>query len=63
VHKGQVQAWALNRYYYKAMIRIRNANPDRALRRSGALRGTGAAAWSITTAKASTMAASPRMLK
>ena len=36
--KGQVQAWALNRYYYQAMIPIKDASliaraPDSALRR------------------------------
>ena len=36
--KGQVQAWALNRYYYQAMIPIKDASliarcEDRALRR------------------------------
>src|SRR5437763_1212344 len=36
--KGQVQAWALNRYYYQAMIPIKDASliarcPDPALRR------------------------------
>ncbi len=33
--KGQVQAWALNRYYYQAMIPIKDASSDRALRRFG----------------------------
>ncbi|MDE2580896.1 MAG: pyrroloquinoline-quinone synthase PqqC [Rhodospirillales bacterium] len=37
--KGQVQAWALNRYYYQAMIPIKDATliarcPDRELRRA-----------------------------
>ena len=31
--KGQVQAWALNRYYYQACIPLKDARPDRALRR------------------------------
>src|SRR5437660_4729304 len=36
--KGQVQAWALNRYYYQAMIPVKDASliarcEDRALRR------------------------------
>ncbi len=31
--KGQVQAWALNRYYYQAMIPIKDAESDRTLRR------------------------------
>ena len=36
--KGQVQAWALNRYYYQAMIPLKDAGliarcEDRALRR------------------------------
>ena len=31
--KGQVQAWALNRYYYQAMHPAEGREPDRALRR------------------------------
>ena len=31
--RGQVQAWALNRYYYQAMIPIKDASSHRALRR------------------------------
>ena len=36
--RGQVQAWALNRYYYQAMIPIKDASSDRALRRSAVRR-------------------------
>ena len=55
--KGQVQAWALNRYYYQAMIPIKDASLIARCddRRSAA---NGARAWSITTAKTTTTAAS-----
>ena len=55
--KGQVQAWALNRYYYQAMIPIKDASLIARCEdpRSAA---NGARAWSTTTARARTTAAS-----
>jgi len=38
MHEGQVQAWALNRYYYQAMIPVKDARPDRAAADDPALR-------------------------
>ena len=48
--KGQVQAWALNRYYYQAMIPLKDALADRAMRGSGICGANGASAWTIMTA-------------
>ena len=55
--KGQVQAWALNRYYYQAMIPIKDASLiARCLDQD--VDASGAAGWSITTARLPGRAAS-----
>ena len=56
--KGQVQAWALNRYYYQAMIPIKDASLLRVatIQTCGA---SGARGWSIMTATRRARAALP----
>ena len=53
--KGQVQAWALNRYYYQAMIPIKDASLIARCdnRRSAA---NGVRVWPTTTARGRTTA-------
>ncbi len=56
--KGQVQAWALNRYYYQAMIPIKDASLIAAAATTRRSAANGARASPITTAMARTTAAS-----
>ena len=58
LNKGQVQAWALNRYVYQAAIPRKDASPDRALRGSRIAPRVAAPRSPTMTASATTRAAS-----